>query len=281
MKLLNLGCGHRFHPTWINVDFTSHSEHVISHNLLQGIPFADNSFDVVYHSHVLEHFPKLKADFFMSECYRVLQHKGILRIAIPDLEQIVKTYLIALDRASLGSDEWMDNYEWILLEMYDQVVRNRSGGNMAEYFVKEKLDNQEFVLERCGVEAKQLLESGKKTWQLIHTNRQDNKLKTLFKQVYKTIVHPEHIRDLFLKVLLGKDFEALQIGRFRLSGEVHQWMYDRYSLSKLLKECGFKQVTQRSASDSFIPNWVSYNLDTEPDGSIYKPDSLFMEAIKP
>jgi predicted SAM-dependent methyltransferase len=281
MKLLNLGCGRRFHTQWNNVDFISSGNNVIAHNLMLGIPFPDQSFDVVYHSHVLEHFPKSKADFFISECYRVLKNKGTLRVAIPDLEQVVKTYLIALDKASLDASEWRDNYDWILLEMYDQVVRNRSGGNMAEYFVKEKLDNQEFVLERCGLEAKQLLESGKKTWQLIHINRQDNKLKILLKQVYKTIVHPEYIRDLFLRVLLGKDFEALQIGRFRLSGEIHQWMYDRYSLSKLLKECGFEQVTQRSANDSFIPNWVSYNLDTEPDGSIYKPDSLFMEAIKP
>lgn len=280
MKLLNLGCGHRFQPTWINVDFTSHNKDVISHNLLKGIPFADKNFDVVYHSHVLEHFPKSKAVFFIRECYRVLKNKGILRIAVPDLEQIVKTYLIALDKASLGSTEWIDNYEWILLEMYDQVVRNRSGGDMAEYFVKEKLDNQEFVLERCGLEAVQLLDSGKKIWQAMHKNSEDNKLKILLKQIYKTINHPRHLRDLFLRVLLGKDFEALQIGRFRQSGEIHQWMYDRYSLSKLLKECNFQQVTQRSATDSFIPNWTSYNLDTEPDGLVYKPDSLYMEAIK-
>lgn len=280
MKLLNLGCGHRFHSAWTNIDFSSNNENVIAHNLLKGIPFPDQSFDVIYHSHVLEHFSRLQADFFIRECHRVLRHKGILRIAIPDLEQIVKTYLIALEQASLGSNEWIENYEWMLLEMYDQVVRNRSGGSMAEYFIKEKLDNQEFVLERCGVEAEQLLESGRKTWESRQPNTKENKFKALLKQVYKTIHHPERIRDLFIKVLLGKEFESLQIGRFRQSGEIHQWMYDRYSLSKLLKEFGFEQITQRSASDSFIPNWTSYNLDTEADGSVYKPDSLYMEAIK-
>ncbi len=281
MKLVNLGCGQRFHSAWTNIDFSSNNDNVIAHNLLKGIPFADQSFDVIYHSHVLEHFPRSQADFFIRECYRVLQHKGVLRIAIPDLEQIVKTYLIALEQASLGSKEWIENYEWMLLEMYDQVVRNRSGGSMAEYFVREKLDNQGFVLERCGLEAEQLLESGRKIWELRQTNSKDNKFKILIKQVYKTIRYPERLRDFFLRVLLGKEFESLQIGRFRQSGEIHQWMYDRYSLSKLLRECGFEQITQRSASDSFIPNWTSYNLDTEPDGSIYKPDSLYMEAIKP
>ncbi|MFN9668515.1 MAG: class I SAM-dependent methyltransferase, partial [Pseudanabaena sp.] len=263
-----------------NIDFRSNNENVIAHNLLKGIPFPDQSFDVIYHSHVLEHFSRSQANFFLRECHRVLRHKGILRIAIPDLEQIVKTYLIALEQASLGSNEWIENYEWMLLEMYDQVVRNISGGSMAEYFIREKLDNQEFVLERCGVEAEQLLESGRKTWESRQTNTKENKFKALLKQVYKTIHHPERIRDLFLKVLLGKEFESLQIGRFRQSGEIHQWMYDRYSLSKLLKEFGFEKITQRSASDSFIPNWNIYNLDTEADGSIYKPDSLYMEAIK-
>ncbi|QUY40607.1 hypothetical protein [Acaryochloris marina] len=58
-------------------------------------------------------------------------------------------------------------------------------------------------------------------------------------------------------------------------------MYDRYSLARLLKECGFEQITQRSATESYIPGWSSFNLDTEADGNIYKPDSLYMEAIKP
>jgi hypothetical protein len=58
-------------------------------------------------------------------------------------------------------------------------------------------------------------------------------------------------------------------------------MYDRYSLSKLLTQCGFHQIVQRSPTDSYIPNWSQFCLDTELDGSVYKPDSLFMEAIKP
>lgn len=57
-------------------------------------------------------------------------------------------------------------------------------------------------------------------------------------------------------------------------------MYDRYSLLCLLKQCGFSNIIQRSAFDSDIQNWTSFNLDTEMDGTVYKPDSLYMEAIK-
>ena len=58
-------------------------------------------------------------------------------------------------------------------------------------------------------------------------------------------------------------------------------MYDHYSLSSLLKKCGLQEITKRTAQESYIPEWTSFNLDTEPDGSVYKPDSLYMESIKP
>jgi hypothetical protein len=58
-------------------------------------------------------------------------------------------------------------------------------------------------------------------------------------------------------------------------------MYDRYSLASLLQKCGLGKIVQRTASESYISNWTNFNLDTELDGTVYKPDSLFMEAVKP
>ena len=85
-----------------------------------------------------------------------------------------------------------------------------------------------------------------------------------------------------LKLILSPtEQDALEIGQFRQSGEVHQWMYDHYSLSSLLKKCGLQEITKRTAQESYIPEWTSFNLDTESDGSVYKPDSLYMESIKP
>lgn len=77
------------------------------------------------------------------------------------------------------------------------------------------------------------------------------------------------------------DNKALQIGRFRLQGEVHQWMYDRYSLARLLRKTGFHNPQPVGPTESQLQGWADYNLDTEPDGTIYKPDLLYMEAIKP
>jgi hypothetical protein len=57
------------------------------------------------------------------------------------------------------------------------------------------------------------------------------------------------------------------------------WMYDRYSLSKLLLACGFDDVSLKNPFESDIPNWDSYELDVK-NGLAYDPTSLFMEARK-
>jgi predicted SAM-dependent methyltransferase len=281
MQCLNLGCGQRFNSTWVNIDYNATGEGVLSFNLNQRIPFGDNQFDIVYHSHLLEHFSKKNAPFFLKECIRVLKPKGVLRVVVPDLEQIVRTYLLALEKANQGSLEWASNYEWILLEMYDQVVREYSGGGMVSYLSQAEISNLEFVFQRCGLEAKNIIESVRKQ-QAIYTGPQlANYPSLILQKTLRLIRYPKLLREILIKLLLGEEYKALQVGRFRQSGEVHQWMYDCYSLSVLLEKAGFVDIVQRTATESYIPNWSSYNLDTNSDGTIYKPDSLFMEAIKP
>jgi len=244
MNYLNLGCGHRFHPAWTNIDFVSTGTGVIAHNLTQGIPFPDASFDVVYHSHLLEHLPKTAAESFLRECYRVLRPQGVLRVVVPDLEQIASTYLTALEQASY-SQEWACNYEWIVLEMYDQTVRNKSGGEMVTYLLRKHLDNENFILERWGIEAKKLIASRHQQPQ--PTPLPENKIKRLVKQLYRFVCYSSYRRELLIKSLLGEEYNALQVGRFRQNGEVHQWMYDRYSLALLLEKCSLKNITQHSS----------------------------------
>ena len=163
MKYLNLGCGSHYSskPEWTNLDFVSTGECVIAHNLLSGIPFEAATFDLVYHSHVLEHFSKEDGDKFISECFRVLKQGGTLRIAIPDLEQIARNYLKFLDEGLQNPNNAMirANYEWMLIEMYDQTVRNVSGGNMGKYLFQETMPNEDFVFQRIGEEGRSIRNS--------------------------------------------------------------------------------------------------------------------------
>ena len=277
MDYLNLGCGYRFRSDWTNVDFISTGSDVIAHDLTQRIPFPDRSFDVVYHSHVLEHLPKSSAKHFIQECYRVLRPQGVLRVVVPDLEQIALCYLEVLEKASSGSDEEAANYEWILLEMYDQALRNQRGGEMATYLSQPKIPNEQFVINRCGREVKQIIDlTREERLSIHHKSELRSQIKSLFSQI-NTFFSQRH--EPVLKPF-SKFYNALRVGYFRQSGEIHQCMYDRYSLSVLLKSCGLVNIVRRKATESYIQDWSDFNLDTEPNGSIYKPESLFMEAIK-
>jgi hypothetical protein len=81
-------------------------------------------------------------------------------------------------------------------------------------------------------------------------------------------------------VLGGEGVAALREGLFRRSGEVHQWMYDRFSLSRALKKTGFADVATRAADESAIEGFPGYGLETA-DGQPRKPDSLYVEGRKP
>src|SRR5262249_15085538 len=82
-----------------------------------------------------------------------------------------------------------------------------------------------------------------------------------------------------IQMVVGDEYRLLDVARFRSRGEVHQWMYDRFSLSQLLESCGFKNPVVRTAFESAIPGWSAFKLDEE-GGIVRKPDSLFMEAVK-
>lgn len=62
------------------------------------------------------------------------------------------------------------------------------------------------------------------------------------------------------------------------TGELHRWLYDRYSLKRLLTEAGFVDAQVRDAHFSRIQDWAKYALDVNPDGTICAPGSLHMEA---
>jgi predicted SAM-dependent methyltransferase len=253
MKLLNLGCGQSYHRDWVNLDLVSTTGEVMACDLRQGIPFPDNSFDAVYHSHLLEHFPKNRVPIFLKECRRILKPSGVVRVVIPDLEQIARQYLSLLETALTGNEVAEKRYEWIMLELLDQMVRESSGGEMLRYWMQDPMPAADYVLQRVGLEVLDFL------------NRRSNNPQKDSEQEPSQEEPPP---------------DPLSIGRFRLSGEVHQWMYDRYSLGQLLRAAGFGGIEVCEADGSSIPNFNSYQLDIEPDGRVRKPDSLFMEARK-
>jgi SAM-dependent methyltransferase len=273
MKCLNLGCGPRFHPEWTNLDLKPLSQEVRAFDLRKPLPFGDASFDLVYHSHLLEHLRKDDAPRFVRECYRLLRPGGILRVAIPDLESIARAYLAALENALQGKAGSEHDYDWMMLELLDQAVRERSGGAMFEYLSRNPIPNEPFVLRRMGGEARRIISEFRGAATQPNPSASESPRQNR---------PPRSLRHTIARKFLTKEERlALKVGQFRSQGEPHQWMYDRYSLKRLLETAGFQNAAQRTAFESAVPNWTDYHLDTDPDGSIYKPDSLYMEAARP
>jgi len=262
-RLLNIGCGSVFHPDWENIDLVPFDETVRQLDATTGLPYQSGAFEVVYASHVLEHVAPHQVGDFLGEIKRVLAENGIVRLVVPDLEQITRAYLQALQEAKCGSRAAKLEHRWMTIELVDQMVRQfPDGGEMVRFLLRHREEGFRVAEERLGYEISNAPmpdgKQSKKEWMIAAAGD------PLFndEQIFKR------------RAAMTKQ----QIGEFRSGGEVHLWMYDAVSLGDLLQEHQFRDPRTCHASQSAIPNFTKYNLDTLPNGSPRKPDSLYMEA---
>lgn len=253
---LNIGCGAVFFSDWNNIDFFKHKD-VYCYDVRRGLPYPDAVFDVVYSSHTLEHFSHSEGRKLLAEMFRVLKSDGIIRIAVPDLEQICREYLARLDDCrNENNTNNRRRYQWAVLELYDQMVREKSGGRMLEVLGSGDVDI-EYIKKRNGDQFQYFYtpqkEAGGGFWV---TKWLKDKLRSLKQNLFRENDPRKH-------------------------GELHRWMYDSYSLGELLRQIGFKDVIEQKFNISKIHTWDRHNLDKSEhwDGP-RKPDSLFMEGVK-
>lgn len=90
---LHIGCGDRYLVGYKHLDVRSfpHVDYVGKAEDLSR--FDDGSVDEIYACHILEHFRRAEVSGVLKEWYRVIKYGGVLRLAVPDLESIVKEYL--------------------------------------------------------------------------------------------------------------------------------------------------------------------------------------------
>jgi predicted SAM-dependent methyltransferase len=288
-SLVNIGCGSTWHPAWTNLDVRSLSSHVRAWDVCQGLPFDSEQVDACYASHVLEHLTRPQARALLVESFRVLRPGGIIRLAVPDLEAIAREYLDVVARADKGERAAMAQYEWIALELLDQLVRDKSGGEMEPYLRHKALDNAEYVIARIGPDARSYMGMQGDVEHRFKSEESparpvEHTMKALITRTvrkFRTMAgSADHAGMTLCRILLGKEGRAaFREGVFRRSGECHRWMYDRFSLRQLLEQCGFAEVRSCTPFESRIAGFASFGLDVV-NGKVRKPDSLFMEAVK-
>jgi SAM-dependent methyltransferase len=125
MKKLNLGSGPKEIKGWTNYDnsyslyLSRHSIHIIKlmnimkiisdkklkliekykeqkiiwADIVNHIPEENNTVDVIYLSHVIEHIDEHEVGKLFNEIKRVMKHGGVLRISVPNIRILVEDYL--------------------------------------------------------------------------------------------------------------------------------------------------------------------------------------------
>lgn len=89
-RRLHIGCGNIRLRDWINADINPRAELIIY--LQRRLPFPTNYMERIYSEHVLEHLKYDDGIRFLKEAYRVLVPGGVIRIAMPDLDDLVEGY---------------------------------------------------------------------------------------------------------------------------------------------------------------------------------------------
>ena len=282
-KILNFGCGTRPHVRCVNVDLESRPG-IICHDLRDPLPFQSHHFDGAYSSHVLEHFTPTQAHALLRELNRVLRPGGIVRIVVPDLEEICREYLKNLESVTADSTRNRQlQYEWSVMELFDQMVRDVSGGEMLKALLDGNID-ADYVRKRNGTEFDDIIRAGVRSRETVVPVSTTSGSITQAVGPKRSLIRRGigRVRQLISARRKHKRAPIASTTDPRQSGESHRWMYDRHSLAMRLKDCGFVDVRFLAFDESQIEGWDSLQLDAiAGDMRPWKPNSIYCEAIKP
>jgi SAM-dependent methyltransferase len=255
-----------FHKEWTNIKFalipTPPSKDIYIRDIRRPLSLPTMSFDAVYANHVLEHLTPNEAKTFVAEVYRVLKPNGVCRVVVPDLEAACIEYLKSLDEAwASPSGDGLERYRWSVLELIDQLVREKSGGIMLELLKSGQFDT-EYTRYRYG---------------------------DVFSEFFPPVSRAPGLKEKILsrtpKELLFELFRRVKLiligGDPRKTGEANKWMYDRLSLKLLLEAQGFQHYSVKSFRDSDIKNWDRYDFDRSNYGDYPLEPSVYVECRKP
>jgi hypothetical protein len=123
---LQYGCGWSAPKGWLNFDasptlrferlpiighlYTRNTQrfpdNVLYGDIVRGLPIAAASCKGIYCSHVLEHLALTEFDIALQNTFTYLQPEGIFRLVVPDLEQLVRSYLSGTD--PMASSRFME-----------------------------------------------------------------------------------------------------------------------------------------------------------------------------
>lgn len=93
MTKLHLGCGQKYLEGWQNIDKLQRHSMIIEDDVSVLNSVQNESADLIYACHVLEHFGRHEVENVLIRWHSKLKKGGLIRIAVPDFEATCKRYL--------------------------------------------------------------------------------------------------------------------------------------------------------------------------------------------
>jgi predicted SAM-dependent methyltransferase len=137
---LHLGCGKRHIPGFVHIDAVDypHVDHVATIDNLSFIP--NDSIELIYNCHVLEHFKRKEVERVLREWLRVLKPGGVLRVSVPDFAKLSDVYQLhkKLDMvvgALFGRQDYLYNIHYNVFDFdsLSNVLQSSGFNNVIRY----------------------------------------------------------------------------------------------------------------------------------------------------
>ncbi len=140
--LVHLGCGPINDPRWINVDllYLPHVHHIQDVTRLDN--FLDNSADLIYICHTLEHISYRDLPEVLIEWRRVLKTGGVLRISVPDFDHMVSIYnkegkgIRSIVKPLMGGQNYKYNFHFSVFNKayLEEILKNAGFIEVREWY---------------------------------------------------------------------------------------------------------------------------------------------------
>ena len=162
-------------------------------------------------------------------------------------------------------------YEWVIIELLDQLTRNQPEGRMGPFIRNAETSDDKYLISYIRNRTESLAGQSVKRARYLTKLMRLTPSKVHTKLIY---FYLKAISLLIPKALRSAVFVSASIG------EKHRWMYDRYSMHMLFRMIGFSEIQSCSFNHSNIENFNLDKLDCHANGLPYKNNSIYVEARK-
>lgn len=155
-RKLQLGCGSNLLTGWLNTTLYPFDKGSVFMDVTLPFPMPDSSFDYIFSEHMIEHLEFEQAAWMLSESFRILKSGGRIRIATPDLAQIIALYTNPNGAAQQPYIQWiMDAFRPQIKEYNPTHVINHSFHGWRHAFIydqatlKKAIETAGFIQVTC------------------------------------------------------------------------------------------------------------------------------------